>query len=348
MNNRVQNIQNLVRKNILKLQPYTSARSEYSGSSGVFLDANENPWGEYNRYPDPLQKALKQKLATLHDCSTEQIFIGNGSDEIIDLAFRIFCEPQQDQALSFTPSYGMYEVSAQIHDIEMIQISLNSDFQIDIEKVIPHLDNPNIKLLFICSPNNPTGNSFCSKDIRFILDHFQGITIIDEAYIDFSIQPSWLNELKNYPKLIISQTLSKAWGAAGIRLGIGYMNPAIAQWYNQVKSPYNISTVCQEIALHILDEQETFHKHKQEIMAQKEYMLQALQNLPCVIQVYPSDANFFLIKVENAPELYQKLIENKIVVRNRNHIIPNSLRITIGTAEENRQLIQTLQKISYA
>lgn len=339
------NLTQLVRKNILDLSPYSSAREEFSGNKGVFLDANENPYGIYNRYPDPYQTELKQKLAEIKSCNINQIFIGNGSDEVIDLAFRIFCEPKLDKALTFSPTYGMYQVSAEINAVELIQIPLNNEFQIDRKSVENYLNDQNLKLIFICSPNNPTGNLLNVGDIEFILQNFKGMVLIDEAYIDFANQNSFIEKLKIYPNLIVIQTLSKAWGLAGIRLGIAYMNEKILGFYNKVKSPYNISSVNQEFALKALNQLEAFKSTVNQILSERIKMISQLNQMESVKKVFPTDANFILIEVENADELHQKLVKKQIIIRNRNSAIPNCVRITIGTFQENQILINELKEI---
>lgn len=339
-------IQALVRKNIQALAPYSSARDEYSGKEGIFLDANENPFGIYNRYPDPYQPALKEKLAELKNISTKQIFIGNGSDEAIDLAFRILCEPGKDKALTFVPTYGMYEVSANINNVELIKLPLDEDFQMDRNLLQPYFSDPNLKLIFICSPNNPTGNLLRTEDIEFILKNFNGIVLIDEAYIDFCDQPSFIQKINEYPNLIVIQTLSKAWGLAGIRLGIGYMNEEILSYFNRVKAPYNISTVNQDTALEILGKESEFNQKVKNILIKKKQLIQNLSGLKIIRKIYPSDANFLLVDVENADELYEKLIERKIIIRNRNSVIKNCMRISVGTAEENQELLNALKEFS--
>ncbi len=343
MNN---NIQQLVRKNIRSLAPYSSARDEYTGTEGIFLDANENPFGTYNRYPDPYQSVLKQQLAKLKSINPNKIFIGNGSDEIIDLAFRIFCEPYKDKALIFSPTYGMYEVSANINAVELIKLPLNAAFQIDMNGLLPHLTDEKLKLIFICSPNNPTGNLLNTEDIEFILNNFNGIVLIDEAYIDFCNQPSFIEKLNTVSNLIVSQTLSKAWGLAGVRLGIAYMNPEILSYYNKVKAPYNISAVNQKVALDAISKEVEFRQKVNEILAEKEKMIQELPQLTTVKKIYPSDANFLLVEVEDANDLYTKLVEQQIIIRNRNAVVKNCIRITIGTAAENQQLLNALKKIT--
>ena len=339
-------IEELVRKNIRVLAPYSSARNEYSGKEGFFLDANENPFGIYNRYPDPYQPALKQKLAEIKNTNPETIFIGNGSDEIIDLAFRVFCEPKQDKALTFVPTYGMYEVSANINDVELIQLPLNENFQIEKKDLEPYFLDEFLKLIFICSPNNPTGNLLKTEDIEFILEKFTGIVIIDEAYIDFCEQPSFITKISKYPNLIIIQTLSKAWGMAGIRLGIGYMNEEILSYYNRVKAPYNISVINQQTAMEVLNNEEKFTQEVRAILIEKQRLIQNLSELKMIKKTFPSDANFLLVEVENAGELYGKLIEKKIIIRNRNSVIKNCVRISVGTFEENEELLNALKELN--
>ena len=339
-------VQQFVRKNIQALAPYSSARDEYSGKEGIFLDANENPFGIYNRYPDPYQPALKQKLAQIKNTSADQIFIGNGSDEAIDLAFRIFCEPGQDKALTFVPTYGMYEVSANINNVELIKLPLNEEFQIDTNLLQPFFSDKYLKLIFICSPNNPTGNLLRTDDIEFILKNFNGIVLIDEAYIDFCDQPSFIHKISEYPNLIVIQTLSKAWGLAGIRLGIGYMNEEILSYFNRVKAPYNISTVNQQTALDILNKEQDYRQKVKDILAEKEQLIQNLCGVKGILTICPSDANFLLVEVENADELYEKLIARKIIIRNRNSVIKNCVRISVGTSGENEQLLNALKEFS--
>lgn len=340
------NIQQFVRKNILNLAPYSSARDEYEGKEGVFLDANENPFGTYNRYPDPQQQILKQRLAEIKNVNASQIFLGNGSDEVIDLAFRIFCEPNKDKALTFTPTYGMYEVSANINSVELIKVPLNSEFQIDKKSIQPYFSDESLKLIFICSPNNPSGNLIHSEDIEFILENFSGIVIIDEAYVDFCPKATFASKLAKYPNLIISQTLSKAWGLAGLRLGIALMSEELVVLYNKVKAPYNISSVNQEVALKILGKIVNFQKNVETILTEKTKLIKELQMLKMVKKIYPSDANFLLVEVENADEVYAKLIAQKIVIRNRNNVVRNCVRITIGTSAENKIVVNALKTLS--
>ncbi len=338
-------IKNLVRKNILSLKPYSSARDEFEGENGIFLDANENPFGELNRYPDPYQLKIKQKLSELNKISTENIFLGNGSDEVIDLAFRIFCEPKKDKVLTFSPTYGMYEVSANINDVELINLELNKDFQIDLENLKPYLNDENLKIIFICSPNNPTGNSI--KNIKYILENFNGIVFIDEAYIDFSPEESFRNQIKNYPNLIVSQTFSKAWGMASVRVGIAYASEEIIKFYNKVKPPYNISQLNQDAILNTLKDEKINHvsENIKIILEEKKSLIQNLKKLNLVKTIFPSDANFVLIEVDNADSVYQELVNQNVIIRNRNSVIKNCLRITVGSPDENKKLIETLQNI---
>ncbi|KGT10037.1 histidinol-phosphate transaminase [Elizabethkingia anophelis] len=335
------NLENLVRPNILKLKPYSSARDEYKGSTGIFLDANENPFGNLNRYPDPYQKEVKEKLSALKSIPVSQIFLGNGSDEVIDLVFRIFCTPGRDKALVFTPTYGMYEVSANINDTELLQLPLNSDFQIDKESIIPFLTDENLKLIFICSPNNPTGNSI--ENVDFILENFNGIVFVDEAYIDFSTHKSWTEKLSQYPNLVISQTFSKARGLAAVRVGIAYSSPEIIALFNKTKPPYNVSQLNQEAALIALLDAKKYQSEIKTILAEKERLEKEFLQLSLIKKIYPSDANFILVEVNDADGIYNNLVQQKIITRNRNSVIAGCIRITIGTTEENNQLIAALK-----
>ncbi len=340
------NLKNIIRENILYLQAYSSARDEFNGYDGVFLDANENPFGSLNRYPDPYQIDLKQKLSELKDVSINNIFVGNGSDEVIDLAFRIFCNPGEDQVLIFSPTYGMYEVTAAINDVELIKIPLNQYFQINTEIVKKYLTNSDLKLIFICSPNNPTGNSVNPKDIEFILNNFNGIVIIDEAYIDFSPSNSWIKMLELFPNLIVSQTFSKAWGLASARVGVAYANEDVIAIFNKVKPPYNVSELNQQAAIDALSNLSEFEKNKQIILSEKEKLKDGLLQLALVKKVYSSDANFLLVEVTNTNIIYQKLISQKIITRNRNSVINNCIRISVGTPKENVALLIALKKIA--
>jgi len=336
-------LKNIVRKNILNLEAYSSARDEYTGDASVFLNANENPFGNLNRYPDPQQKTLKKVLSILKNIASENIFIGNGSDEVIDLAFRIFCIPGKDKALTFSPTYGMYDVSANINNIELFKVPLTDDFQINIDETKSFLNDECLKIIFICSPNNPTGNTINTADIEYILNNFNGIVILDEAYIDFSPEASWNNKLAEYPNLIVSQTFSKAWGLAAARVGIAYTNTNIISLFNKVKPPYNVSELNQKAAINALENTTEFEKNKQQILIEKVKVTKILKTLIQVKKVYPSDANFLLVEVNNAIETYNNLVTQKIIIRNRNSVIKNCIRITIGSPEENTKLINALK-----
>ncbi len=343
--NQKTNINNLVRANIKALKPYSSARDEFKGTADVFLDANENPFGDLNRYPDPQQKGIKDKLSAIKKVATDQIFIGNGSDEVIDLAFRIFCEPGKDKVLTFTPTYGMYNVSANINNIEVIEQPLINDFQINLNQLQPYLDFEDVKIIFICSPNNPTGNSLNPDDIEYILENFNGIVIVDEAYIDFSAQASFIKNIDKYDNLIVSQTFSKAWGLAGVRVGVAYASQAIITLYNRVKPPYNVSTLNQEAVLKSLNNLEEVTQNIDTILEERTKLKEALSKLAIVKKIYPTDSNFLLVEVEDANKTYQYLIEQKVIIRNRNTQVKNCIRITVGTPEENNTLIETLKLV---
>ncbi|WP_375238699.1 histidinol-phosphate transaminase [Aurantibacter sp.] len=343
--NRNFNINNLVRENIKALRPYSSARDEFKGAADVFLDANENPFGTLNRYPDPQQKEIKEKLAVIKNVDTNQIFVGNGSDEVIDLAFRIFCEPGKDKVLTFSPTYGMYDVSANINNIEVIKQPLINDFQISLNQLQPYLDVEELKIIFICSPNNPTGNCINSEDIEYVLENFNGIVIVDEAYIDFSSKASFIKNINKYNNLIVSQTFSKAWGLAGVRVGAAYANKEVIQLYNRVKPPYNVSTLNQEAVLNSLVNLDDVNKNIDIILSERTKLEEALSKLSIVKKIYPTDANFLLVEVDNADKTYQYLIDKKVIVRNRHTHVENCIRITIGTNKENKKLIEALKKI---
>ncbi|TRW27312.1 histidinol-phosphate transaminase [Flavobacterium zepuense] len=338
------NINTLVRPNILNLEPYSSARDEFSGSEGIFLDANENPFGTLNRYPDPFQKQLKQKLSEIKSVATENIFLGNGSDEIIDLCFRIFCEPGKDKALTFVPTYGMYEVSAAINNVELIKVYLDENFQINKNEALTLLSDANLKLIFICSPNNPTAN--CIDAVEFIIQNFKGIVVVDEAYIDFSDKESLSQKIDQYPNLIVLQTLSKAWGLAAARVGIAFTNSAIINFLNKVKPPYNISAPNQQAALQALNEVDRYEYEKAILIREREKMLLELQNICLIKKIYPSETNFILIEVTDADGIYNALTSQNIIIRNRNKVIRNCLRLTVGSPEENAALLTALQNIS--
>ena len=339
-------INSIIRPNILELKPYSSARDEFTGKEGIFLDANENPFGELNRYPDPYQNELKQKLAELKGVSTNNIFVGNGSDEVIDLAFRIFCSPGFDKALTFSPTYGMYDVSAAINNVELLKLPLNKEFQIDLEKLGPYFNDDSIKLMFICSPNNPTGNLMDKNDIEFILNNFNGIVIIDEAYIDFAENESLISLINSYNNLIVSQTFSKAWGLAAARVGTAYTNEEIITLYNKVKPPYNVSKINQQAAIDALDNSSRFEKNLNLILAEKERLKTELQGIDLIKKIYPSDANFLLLEVDDANQVYSQLVNQQIITRNRTTQVTNCLRISVGTPEENDELLNALKTLS--
>ena len=343
-------LEKLIRGNIKKLTPYSSARSEFKGEASVFLDANENPFGSplltksFNRYPDPLQWKVKFELAKIKGVPAENIFIGNGSDEVIDLANRIFCNPGKDNVIICPPTYGMYEVSANINDVEIKKVSLTNDFQLDVEGILEATDE-NTKLLFICSPNNPTGNNMNRGDIEILLNNFPGLIIIDEAYINFSRQKTFIQELTEYPNLIVMQTLSKAWGMAGLRLGLAFASLDIIDLFNKVKPPYNINASSQQLTLEALKNTGQVNEWIKEIVDQRNSIKQELSLFSFVEKIYESDANFLLVKVEDADSLYQYLRNKKIVVRSRSKevLCENCIRITIGTMEENKVLLEALK-----
>ena len=338
-------LEKLVRPNIWELKPYSSARDEYSSGEGVFLDANENPYGDLNRYPDPYQKTLKKRLAEYKEIDSDRIFIGNGSDEVIDLLYRIFCEPGKDKALTFSPTYGMYQVSADINNINLIEVPLNKDFDLDLQEFELATLDDSIKLVFICSPNNPTANSMNVGVLRKLIESFNGIVVIDEAYIDFSPKSSWLTELAEFQNLIVMQTFSKAWGLAAARLGVAYASSEIIQLLNKVKPPYNVSTMNQESGVKALENIIEAKADIAKILREKEVLTRNLTFMDLVTKIYPSDANFLLIEVKDANAIYKILVDRKIIIRNRDSVVNNCLRITVGTAEENHKLLKTLKEI---
>jgi len=339
-------VNELVRENVIKLTPYSCARDEFNGKTGIFMDANENPFGKLNRYPDPYQRELKAKIAKIKGISEEKIFLGNGSDEIIDLCFRVFCNPGSDKALTFTPTYGMYEVSASVNDIKVLKVPLNESFQIDLQNVKPLFSDKNLKLIFICTPNNPTGNSMNSSDVEFILSGFRGIVVIDEAYIDFSNKPSFIKMVDKYPNLILMHTFSKAFGLAAARIGMAFSNPAIIQYLNKLKPPYNISTINQKAALRKLDKVEEYNGQIIMIRRERERLSTNLGKMKITEKVFPSDANFLLVKFKNATNIYNTLVNNNIITRNRSSVINDCLRITVGKKSENDKLVKTLKTIA--
>ena len=337
-------IESLVRANIAALSPYSTARDEYQGELGVFLDANESPYDNgYNRYPDPHQKSLKARLSEIKGIEAKNIFVGNGSDEAIDLMFRVFCEPAQDNAVAIAPSYGMYKVSAAINNIEMREVQLGEDFSLPVDALLGACDQ-NTKLMFICSPNNPTGNSFPRKDILRLAEEFEGMLIVDEAYIDFAEAESLKSEIERYPNIVVLQTMSKAWAMAGLRLGLALADSRVVEIMSQVKYPYNINKAALQIVEQLLDE--PIDDKVREIVEQRGVVAERLAAMPFVSKVYPSDANFVLARVDDADAIYEHLIADGIIVRNRNRVrgCEGCLRITIGTKQENEKLIQSLER----
>ncbi|MDZ7878068.1 MAG: histidinol-phosphate transaminase [Saprospiraceae bacterium] len=345
-------IKHLVRPNILQMKPYSSARDEFKGTASVFLDANENPFPNngLNRYPDPVATAVRETLAMRKNIPAENIFLGNGSDEVIDVLIRVFCEPRIDNIITLPPTYGMYEVSANTADVEVRKIALTLDFQPKVDDILRGADG-HTKILFLCSPNNPTGNSFKKELILELLAKFNGIIAVDEAYIDFSSEPSCSRWLTYYPNLVIMQTFSKAWGLAGIRLGMAFASTEIIGLMNKVKPPYNVNELTQRTALNALKKTSKTTATVAEILVEREKLSKILRGLPLVKNVYPTDANFLLVKVEQPNELYNWLAASGIVVRNRNNVVlcEGCLRITVGTAEENTALVKALKDAhSYA
>ena len=343
-------IDNLIRENIKALQPYSSARDEFKDASSemVFIDANENPFDNgLNRYPDPQQNLVKDELANIKKVSKEQILLGNGSDEVLDLIFRVFCEPKQDAVIALPPTYGMYKVLANTNDVQLITIPLLGSFQPNVEEIIQQ-QTSNTKLLFLCSPNNPTANSFESKSVEKLIREFKGIVVIDEAYIDFSTQESWLSRLNEFPNLIVTQTLSKAYGLAGIRLGVCYASKEIISILNKIKPPYNVNQLTQEAALNALRNTEKTSQEISEIISERCQLIKALEEVELVEEIYPSDANFLLVKVDDANKRYTQLVKKGIVVRNRSNQIlcENCMRFKVGTKEENEKLIKELKELN--
>ncbi|MBR6894261.1 MAG: histidinol-phosphate transaminase [Bacteroidaceae bacterium] len=340
-------ISSLVRKNIQQLKPYSSARDEYKGkTASVFLDANENPYGApLNRYPDPLQEKLKQMIAGVKQVPAENIFLGNGSDEAIDLVFRVFCEPRVDNVVAIDPTYGMYEVCANINDVEYRKVSLDAHFQIKAEQLLKACD-AHTKLIFICSPNNPTGNDICREEIEKVIKGFRGIVVVDEAYSDFTTQRPFRLDIGQYENLIVYNTFSKAYGHAAIRLGMAFASKEIIALFNKVKYPYNVNELTQQKAMELLtDGMLKVCQRVNLILDERSTVMQAFAQLPLCEQVYPSNANFFLAKVTDANRIYNYLVDKGIIVRNRNfvHLCGNCLRVTIGTKEENTQLLSALR-----
>jgi histidinol-phosphate aminotransferase len=340
-------LEKLVRKNIWSLAPYSSARDEYSGKEAhVFLDANENPYNEpYNRYPDPLQRELKSALRKVKGVPEENIFLGNGSDEAIDLAYRVFCNPGRDNVVALAPSYGMYQVCADINDVEYRSVMLDDNFDFQADKLLEACD-ANTKIIWMCSPNNPTGNSLNRDEMLKVIECFEGIVIVDEAYIDFSQQKSLRQELPGHPNLIILQTMSKAWGSAAIRLGMAFASKDIIAIYNKVKYPYNVNLLTQQQALEMLKDPYEVDKWVKILLSERSRLMQSFLELPTCEQVYKTDANFFLAKMTDAVAIYNYLVDKGIIVRNRHKVqlCQNCLRITIGTRSENNELLSALRQ----
>ncbi len=340
-------LDSIIRPNIKMLTPYSSARDEFKGVASIFLDANENNLGsvlnDYNRYPDPLQKKLKESIEELKQINSCNIFLGNGSDECIDLLYRCFCEPGKDNVIICPPTYGMYEVSANINLVEIKNVPLTAAFELNKEGILSSIDS-NSKLIWICSPNNPTGNLTDRKTILSILENFKGLVVIDEAYVDFSVSSSFINDVSRYPNLVVLQTFSKAWGLAGLRLGMIFSSTNIIHTLNKVKPPYNINQATQEMLLKALQHPNEVKKKIGVIIAERKKLSDQLSSLSFIQKVYSSDANFLLVKTDDATSLYQYLLRNEIVVRDRSKITlcEGCLRITIGTPEENKQLMNVL------
>lgn len=344
-------INTLVRENVKAMKPYSSARDEFEDfdtAEMIFLDANENPFENgVNRYPDPQQTTVKSVLAQHNGVDKNQILLGNGSDEVLDLLFRAFCEPKIDNVITLPPTYGMYGVLANLNAIENREVLLSTDFQPQLDAIMKAVDT-NSKMIFLCSPNNPTGNSFSEKSVHYLLDNFKGLVVIDEAYIDFSDKASWIQKIKDYPNLIITQTLSKAYGLAGIRLGICYASADIISVLNKIKPPYNVNELTQKRALERLANPNQIKEEIISIIAQREQLLKVLNEVNFVSKIYPTEANFILIKVDNANQRYDELIAKGIVIRNRTTqpLCENTLRLTIGTEEENQKLIAALRSLN--
>lgn len=344
-------IEKLIRPNIKRLKPYSSARDEFSGAASIFLDANENSFGSplpknYNRYPDPMQWKLKEKIAQVKGVPPIHIFLGNGSDECIDLLYRAFCNPGLDNVILCPPTYGMYEVSANINDVEVRNINLTNDFQLNLEGIEDAVDE-HTKMIFLCSPNNPTGNSLHREDVEVILNNFDGLVIIDEAYINFSKQQSFIRELTEYPNLIVMQTLSKAWGLAALRVGMAFSSLSVIEILNKIKPPYNLNLASQELAMEALERIVQVNRWTLALVNEREKLEKKLSELPHVQFIYPSDANFLLVKVHNAKAIYDALVKEGIIVRDRSRVIlcEGCLRITVGTPEENEKLVKELSNL---
>ena len=340
-------IEELTRPNIRKLKPYSSARDEYKGATAsVFLDANENPYNApHNRYPDPMQWELKSRLSQIKHVKPEHIFLGNGSDEAIDLVFRAFCEPGKDNVVAIDPTYGMYQVCAEVNDVEYRKVLLDEHFQFSAEKLLQATD-ARTKLIFLCSPNNPTGNDLLRQEIEKVIRTFDGLVILDEAYNDFSEAPTFLSELERSPNLIVLQTFSKAWGCAAIRLGMAFASPEIVGILNKIKYPYNVNQLTQQQAITMLQKHYEIERWVKTLKEERGYLAESFAKLPCTVKVYPTDANFFLAKVTDAVKIYRYLVGEGIIVRNRHSVTlcGNCLRITVGTRLENDTLLEALKR----
>ena len=342
-------LENILRENIKQLVPYSSARDEFHGEAKIFIDANENSLGSplqksYNRYPDPLQWKLKEAISKVKGVPPKNMFLGNGSDECIDILCRAFCNPGRDNVIINPPTYGMYEVSAHINDVELRKARLFENFQLNLETIESLIDE-HTKIIWICSPNNPTSNSMNREDIEMILNNFDGLVVINEAYINFSKHRSFIQELEEYPNLVILQTLSKAWGLAGLRLGMAFASTSVIDIYNKVKPPYNINQATQEIALDALGKMDEVNQMIRTLVEQREILAKRLIQLPMIKKVYPSEANFLLVKMDRAREVYEYLLTEGIVVRDRSRVelCEGCLRITVGTESENIELLRQLQ-----
>ena len=341
-------MQKLVRKNIWELKPYSCARDEFRGRDAhVFLDANESPYNcGYNRYPDPLQETLKKMIAPLKNVSVDDIFLGNGSDEAIDLVYRVFCEPRVDNVVAMAPSYGMYEVCANVNDVEYRKVLLDEHYQIHADDMLKAVDE-HTKVMWLCSPNNPTGNDIDRREVKRILDEFQGIVVVDEAYGDFSELRSLRELVRMYPRLIVLNTFSKAWASASVRLGMAFAQPEIIALFNKVKYPYNVNSLTQKYAIELLSDIEKLERWIRDIKRERDNLLPSLKEVKCVKQVYPTNANFVLVKVTDANRIYNFLVDRGIVVRNRNNVqhCGDCLRITIGTKQENNEMLAALRSV---
>tara|TARA_R110001599_G_scaffold151792_3_gene336767 strand:- start:1161 stop:2213 length:1053 start_codon:yes stop_codon:yes gene_type:complete len=342
----------LLRAHLQKLVPYSSARDDYKGNEGVFLDANENPIGsiteeDWNRYPDPYQTDLKARIGEVKEINPKNIFLGNGSDEPIDLLFRAFCEPGRDNVIINPPTYGMYRVSADINNVEAREVLLTADYDLNVEAIKSAVDE-NTKIIFICSPNNPTGNDVSLNKIEEVLRFFNGIVLVDEAYVDFTSRQSFALRLEEFPNLLVLQTFSKAWGLAALRLGMAFASEEILTILNRIKAPYNLSGLVQKTVLKALEILEKKDKMVEQILKNRGILGEALKQIPMIKAIYPTDSNFFLVKLENASDVYQKLIEQKIILRDRSKVAlcEGGVRITVGTEKENELLIEALKNLS--